>query len=653
MRFSPSVLDEIRARMPVSAVVGRRVRLMKSGREWKGLSPFNAEKTASFFVNDDKQRYFDFSSGRNGDIFNFVMETEGLTFGEAVERLAAEAGVNLPRETPEEARREERRQGLHEVVELAARWFEYELTTARGARARAYLDGRGLGPDVRRRFRLGYAPAGRHELQNALAAKGVTVDAMIEAGLLIAGDDIPTPYDRFRDRVIFPIADPRGRPVAFGGRAMASEVQPKYLNSPETPLFHKGGLLYNFHNARKAVQAAGGGAPVAAPMIVAEGYVDVIALDLAGAPQAVATLGTAMTADHLGLLWRSVDAPVLCFDGDKAGRRAAFRALDVALPLLAPGKSVNFVLLPEGQDPDDLLRAGGPEAVRAALRAHVPLIDMLWARETSDGALDTPDQRAALEHRLRDLVFRIQDETVRRHYRAEIDMRVGALMPATSTPSGRGRGAGGYQGRGGDGRRFQPGGFKPGGFRQGAAGQGGFRQGPAISPGASLAAHPGFARTAEFPRELQIVALLIAHPDFLADHGEELAALEFKGPEARRAAGELLDCIAAHGADLDNGEALRLAVNDAGLPARLDGLRRRMAAGASWALDREANRPDVEGMLRQAMTLQSRAGALHSELAAAERALAEDQSEANFTWLCDVKARLTTLEGAEAQADDR
>ncbi|GHE71067.1 DNA primase [Camelimonas fluminis] len=648
MRFPPSILDEIRARLPVSAVVGRRVRLMKAGREWKGLSPFNAEKTASFFVNDDKQRYFDFSSGRNGDIFNFVMETEGLSFGEAVERLAAEAGVSLPRETPEDARREEKRQGLHEIVELAARWFEYELTTERGARARDYLDRRGLGPDVRRRFRLGYAPAGRHELQNALAAKGVSVEAMIDAGLLIAGQDIPTPYDRFRDRVIFPICDARGRPVAFGGRAMAADVQPKYLNSPETPLFHKGALLYNFHNARKAVHG-GGDARAPFPIIVAEGYVDVIALDMAGAPQAVATLGTAMTPDHLALLWRSVDAPVLCFDGDRAGRRAAFRALDVALPLLAPGKSVNFVLLPEGQDPDDLLRAGGPEAVLAALGVQVPLIDMLWTRETEAGALDTPDQRAALEHRLRDVVFRIQDETVRRHYRAEIDMRVAALMPGA-----QGRDERAFSGRRGNWQGNPQGGWRQGsgGGRFQSGGRGGRGAAGQISPGASLAAHPGFAASAEFPREMLIVALLIAHPDLLADHGEELAALEFRGPEARRAAAGLLDCIAAHGADQDYSVALRRAVQDAGLLARLDGLRKRMAAGAAWALAPEADRIDVEGMLRQAMTLQSRSGALHSELAAAERAFAEEESEANFSWLCDVKARLTTLEGAEAQADE-
>ncbi|MFC3266492.1 DNA primase, partial [Camelimonas abortus] len=447
MRFPPSVLDEIRARLPVSAVVGRRVRLTRAGREWKGLSPFNAEKTPSFFVNDDKQRYFDFSSGRNGDIFTFVMETEGLTFAEAVERLAAEAGVTLPRETPGEARRERRRQGLHEVVELAARWFEEELASPRGARARAYLDGRGVGPEARRRFRIGYAPAGRHELQNALAAKGVSVELMVEAGLLVAGADIPAPYDRFRDRVIFPICDPRGRPVAFGGRAMAPDVQPKYLNSPETPLFHKGALLYNLHHARKALHGAAARGPAA--IYVVEGYVDVIALDMAGLPQAVAPLGTALTADQLALLWRSADTVSLCFDGDGAGRRAAFRALDVALPLLVPGKSVSFVLLPEGQDPDDLLRHGGPEAVRTALGAAMPMIDMLWARETAGLALDTPEGRATLEHRLREAAARIRDETLRRHYRAEIGARVAALTPSAPRggrregwPAQAGRGAG-------------------------------------------------------------------------------------------------------------------------------------------------------------------------------------------------------------------
>jgi DNA primase len=383
MKFPPSILEEIKARLPVSAVVGKRVRLAKSGREWKGLSPFNAEKTPSFFVNDQKGSFFDFSSGKNGDIFKFVMETEGLSFPEAVERLASEAGVALPKVTVEAQAQEERRKGLHEVVELAARFFEAELAGERGAGARRYLSGRGLEGEARKHFRIGYGPPDRFALRDHLAGKGVDAALMMEAGLLVHGEEIAVPYDRFRDRIMFPIHDMRGRVVAFGGRAMSSEVAAKYLNSPETPLFHKGHLLFNHHNARKGAHDAG-------QIIVVEGYVDVIAMTLAGFPQTVAPLGTALTEDQLGLLWRMADEPVICLDGDKAGRKAASRAIDLALPLLEPGKSLAFALLPDGQDPDDLARSGGKAAVAEVLGAARPLVDMLWTREVEAGPLDTP-----------------------------------------------------------------------------------------------------------------------------------------------------------------------------------------------------------------------------------------------------------------------
>ena len=393
MKFPPSILEEIKARLPVSAVVGKRVRLAKSGREWKGLSPFNAEKTPSFFVNDQKASFFDFSSGKNGDIFKFVMETEGLSFPEAVEKLAAEAGVTLPKITQEAQVQEERRKGLHEVVELAARFFEAELSGDRGGAGRRYLASRGLDGEARTRFRLGYGPADRFALRDHLAGKGVSAELMMEAGLLVHGEEIAVPYDRFRDRIMFPIHDSRGRPVAFGGRAMSAEVSAKYLNSPETPLFHKGSLLFNHHNARKAAHDTG-------QVIVVEGYVDVIAMSLAGFPQTVAPLGTALTEDQLTLLWRMADEPVICLDGDKAGRKAASRAIDIALPQLEPGKSLSFALLPDGQDPDDLARSGGKVAIAEVLAAARPLVDMLWTREVEAGPLDTPERRAAFERRL-------------------------------------------------------------------------------------------------------------------------------------------------------------------------------------------------------------------------------------------------------------
>ncbi|HYS48817.1 MAG TPA: DNA primase, partial [Xanthobacteraceae bacterium] len=345
MRFPPQFLDELRIRLPVSEVVGRRVKLKKAGREWKGLSPFNQEKTPSFTVNDQKGFFHDFSSGKHGDIFGFVMETEGLTFPEAVERLAGLAGLPMPTVSKEAEAREERRKTLHDVVELAAKFFEATLAARAGAKARGYLADRGIQPATQLKFRLGYAPPERYALKEHLGAQGISVPDMVEPGLLIAGEDIALPFDRFRDRVIFPISDFRGRVIAFGGRALGDDVQAKYLNSPETPLFHKGASLYNGAAARAAAHQG-------ARVIAVEGYVDVIAMVTAGYEATVAPLGTALTEDQLALLWRMADEPVLCFDGDQAGRRAAYRAVDLALPQLKPGKSLHFAMLPEGQDPD-------------------------------------------------------------------------------------------------------------------------------------------------------------------------------------------------------------------------------------------------------------------------------------------------------------
>jgi DNA primase len=339
MRFSPQFLDELRARLPVSEVVGRRVKLRKAGREWKGLSPFNKEKTPSFFVNDQKAMWFDFSSGKNGNIFDFVMATEGVSFPEAVERLAGQAGVPLPVMTREAAEHEERRKTLHDIVELAAKFFEANLASRAGARGRGYFADRGITAATQLKFRLGYAGGEQYALKEHLGALKISTDDMVEAGLLVAGEDIAVPYDRFRDRVMFPISDWRGRVVAFGGRALDKDVPAKYLNSPETPLFHKGATLYNIAAARTAAHNAGksGEENFASRVIAVEGYIDAIAMVTAGYEATVAPLGTALTADQLALMWRMADEPILCFDGDDAGRRAAYRALDLALPLIKPG----------------------------------------------------------------------------------------------------------------------------------------------------------------------------------------------------------------------------------------------------------------------------------------------------------------------------
>src|SRR6185312_11734030 len=304
MRFTPQFLDDLRARLPVSEVVGKRETLKKAGREYKGLSPFNKEKTPSFFVNDQKQAWFDFSSGKNGNIFDFVMLTEGVSFPEAVERLANAAGVPLPKYSREDEARELKRKTLHEVMDLAAKWFETTLASRAGAKARGYLADRGLDPATQLKFRIGYAPGERFALKEHLGEQGVPVSDMVEAGLLIGGDDIPVPYDRFRDRVMFPITDLRGRVIAFGGRALEKDAQAKYLNSPETPLFHKGSNLYNLPTARKAAHDG-------AQLVVVEGYVDVIAMVTSGFPGSVAPLGTALTENQLTLLWKMADEPIL------------------------------------------------------------------------------------------------------------------------------------------------------------------------------------------------------------------------------------------------------------------------------------------------------------------------------------------------------
>ena len=409
MRFSPAFLDELRARLPVSEVVRKRVKLQKAGREWKGLSPFNKEKTPSFFVNDQKQAWFDFSSGKNGNIFDFVMQTEGLSFPEAVERLAAQAGIPLPKVSPEAEAREQKVRTLHDVMELAAKYYETTLASAKGAKARGYLSDRGIKGTTQLEFRFGFAPAERYALKEHLGAAGVSVSDMIEAGLLIAGDEIPVPYDRFRDRVIIPIHDQRGRVIAFGARALSPDVQPKYLNSPDTSLFQKGATVFNFHRARQPSHEDGS-------VVVVEGYMDAISIYQAGLKSVVATMGTAFTDQQIQSLWRLSPEPIVCFDADQAGINAAFRSIDRILPALKVGRTFRFVFMHGGKDPDELIRQQGLEAFKDVLLGSLSLWDVLWDRETSGQKFDTPDSRAALEHKLYAIIRSIEDKIVHTAY---------------------------------------------------------------------------------------------------------------------------------------------------------------------------------------------------------------------------------------------
>jgi DNA primase len=623
MRFPPSFLDEIRARLPVSEVVRRRVKLAKSGRELVGLSPFNQERTPSFFVNDQKMAWFDFSSGKNGNIFDFVMETEGLTFPEAVERLAGEAGLALPARTADSVRQEQKRAGLYEILDWAAEFFEKALAGPDGAKARAYLDQRGVSQASRAAFRIGYAPAGRYALRDVLAAKGASVETMCEAGLLIHGPDIAVPYDRFRDRLMFPIADRQGRVIAFGGRALEKDVQAKYLNSPETPLFHKGAVLFNHHNARAAAAKSG-------RVIAVEGYLDVIAMAAAGFPETVAGLGTALTEEQAGLLWRMAPSPILCFDGDKAGRKAAFRAADLALPLLAPDRTFSFALLPEGQDPDELLRTAGPGAMVEALAGALPLVDLVWQRETDGRLLATPEQKAGLERELRAITTAIRDDSLRHHYRRAFEERLASLFRAPQAGSAR-RPRNPSQARG-----------------RGVPERTGYLSTPILASASlteSAAFRAGERTPALPPREVMILLLLLAHPRLAGDHAEDIASLDLVADLAAFR-DRLLDL--AH--EEDSPEGLRAALTDAGFARLLDRLDRSGIA-AAWYLKPGSAEKDAEPVLRQALTLHRKSRALHRELLSAEIALATDASEANMSRLRDLRDQLSQVTGMEAAID--
>ena len=436
MRFDERFLDEIKSRLRPSDVIGKTVKLRKQGREYVGLSPFTKEKTPSFYVNDDKGQFFDFSSGKTGDLITFLQETERLSFSEAVERLAAEAGVPLPAVDPRAAEQEKKRQGLADWLELAAQWFEGELRRPGGRDARAYLERRGLPEAEWGRFRLGFSPAGRTALKDYLVTKGARPQALVEAGLLIAPEDGGAPYDRFRDRIIFPIADPRGRIVSFGGRAMDPQARAKYLNGPETAVFHKGAHLYGLSEARKTLAAAPSGEEP--PLVVVEGYMDVIACQRAGVP-AVAPMGTALGEEQMEMLWRHHPEPTLCFDGDRAGRQAAARTMDRALPLLKPGRSFKFAIVEGGKDPDEVLREQGPAALKAQLSQTTPFAEALFIRERDLEPLDTPERRAGFKSRLRAAAGLIADKDLQQAYREDLFQRYEAhLAPARTQGAAEG-----------------------------------------------------------------------------------------------------------------------------------------------------------------------------------------------------------------------
>lgn len=424
MRFPEEFLNELKSRVRLSDVVGKKVQLKKRGKDWVGLSPFSSEKTPSFYVHDDRGFYKCFSSQKGGDAITFVMETERLSFAEAVEKLARDYGLELPKQSADEERQYRKRTTLIEWVERACAFFEDQLRKPAGAEAREYLQKRGFGPEAWARHRMGFAPDGWRSLSDFLTKQGASIEELIEAGLLVQPEEGgKQPWDRFRNRVIFPITDHSNRVIAFGARTLEPDGKPKYLNSSDSPLFHKGRTLYRYMDAREALANIKDG-PLSRGLIVTEGYVDAISLAEAGIGSAVAPLGTALTEEQLDLLWRAGPEPILCFDGDAAGIRAAWRACDRALPLIEPGKTLFFVLLPEGMDPDDVVRVRGEQAMRGLLAGAKPLVDLLWTRELDAEPLDTPERKAGFEARLMAAIGQIKHPGVKKAYERELRDRL-------------------------------------------------------------------------------------------------------------------------------------------------------------------------------------------------------------------------------------
>lgn len=413
MALTPQWLDELRSRITLSSLVGRTVKVTRAGREYKACCPFHHEKSPSFTINDEKGFYHCFGCGAHGDAIRWMTEHRGLGFMDAVKELAGEAGMDVPAPDPRAAKKAEEQASLRDVVQAAADWFTHQLNIGSGTSARHYLARRGISERTAQAFGFGLAPDNRTALKEALAK--FPTPMLVEAGMLIAVDD-KDPYDRFRGRLMIPIRDARGRVIAFGGRILG-DGEPKYLNSPDTPLFDKGRTLFNLDKASPASRQTN-------RVIVVEGYMDVIALAEAGIHDAVAPLGTALTEQQITMLWRMVSVPILCFDGDGAGQKAAMRAAMRALPMLQPGHSLAFAILPQGQDPDDLVRAKGPDGLNALLGEAQPLVDKLWSHEVAAGSLSTPEERAALKARLLGHADTIQDPDVRHHYREAFRARL-------------------------------------------------------------------------------------------------------------------------------------------------------------------------------------------------------------------------------------
>ena len=489
MAVPPEFIEDLRQRIPLSDIIGKRVKLVRKGRRHSGLCPFHSEKTPSFSVVDDQGFYHCFGCGANGDAISFLRETDGLDFMEAVERLAGMAGLAVPRSAPEDPDKQRQRKAALDILEETTRFFQAALTRDDGAQAARYLQGRGLGEAALSTYRLGYAP--RSGLCTALSARGFSDDDMLAAGVVRRSDRDGALYDYFRDRVIFPIEDRQGRVIAFGARALG-DAQPKYLNSGEGPTFSKKQVLYGWVQAREGMRRK-------LPLVVAEGYMDVIAIQQSGVATAVAPLGTALTEEQIGHLWKLNDDPILCFDGDAAGQRAQMRALERLLPLLEPGRSARLAMLPEGKDPDDVLRSDGSDGLLKVLAMARSLVDSLWTGLSAQHDLRQPEQRAEFWQQIRGMVRQIGHNQVRGAFADDIEARIAAMRTASR----------------GDARNF------------------GAMQRPRVRRPAAGAIH----------RHRAICALIVTHPELVSEQFEQLLSIDSGDPALERLKKAAIDAV--------------------------------------------------------------------------------------------------------------
>ena len=624
MALSPQFLDELKHRFTLSDVVGRQVKLIRRGRESTGLCPFHSEKTPSFTVNDQKGFYHCFGCGEHGSVLDFVMKTQGMTFPEAVEVLAGEVGMDVPKPSREEIERQKERASLAEVMDAVSGWYQTQLKAQAGKRAYDYITGRGLTDQTLERFGMGYAPSSRSALKDAMMARDIGEDQLVETGMLIKPEGGGPSYDRFRDRLMFPITDRQGRVIAFGGRALSKDAKAKYLNSPETSLFHKGATLYNWANARAASYDAG-------QVMVVEGYMDVIALAQAGIDYAVAPLGTALTEEQISHLWQMADEPILSFDGDNAGQRAAGRAVERALAMLRPGKSLRFIMMPDGDDPDSLVQREGRGAIEALIDKADPLVSVLWSNLTTGVLADTPERRAGLEKKIFGRLAEIQDENVKSLYQREFRERLfQQFRPNNQRSQGK---TGGNYGRG---RGYAPGGKK--------------RLAPAtgLLSKTRLGRGSGGSAITDVTEKLMVFTL-VNHPEILIKYEEEVADLEFTVPGLDGVCKALVE-KAAFGDTLDR-EAVHAHLEAAGHMDTVGKIAKDGALKGDWFAWPEAALSDALTGFEHLLSRYQHITAARAAYRQAEAEYADDMTDENHERFVAAQAAFRALEEKEADKE--